>query len=884
MIRRLLDSLRVLLGRRRFERDLDAELESHLQHQIDDLVRQGVPEAEARRRARAAFGAIDGAKDAARAARGIRWADELRGDLRYAFRTLWKSPGYSAVAVATLALGLGANTAIFSVVDGVLLKPLPFPESDRLVQVAFAYPPGGLWTYRTVPTSYTGVAAYEYAGELNLFAKGEAERIKGRSVSAEFFSVLGVRAMLGRTFRAGEDAPGAPQVAVISEGLWRRRFGADRALIGQAIAVDGTPRQVIGIVPRSFAFPAVGTDVWIPIKLDPQLIATVWGAQSATFIGRLKPGVSVAQADAEHRALIPRVRDAFPFKLPRIWGQHEHNHVKALDAVIGQTLKGRLTLLLAAVGLVLLVACVNVANLNLTRLAGRERELAVRQALGGSRLRVARQLVVEQLVLAGVGGLAGVGVALLGTPLLVRWLPPNTPRLDQVTIDPRVLAFTGLAILFACLLASLGPLLRLPHAGRAELLGAGSRGGSGGPGRHRLLGTLVGTEVALSVVLVIGALTLIRSLQLLLAVDPGVAVERITTARVTPNPNWCKDQAGPCTCDPKSGTCTAFFPALEERLAAVPGVRGVALGTSVPLDGDYYTFPMDVEDHPVAPGDPAFLLGSHTVSPHYFTVLGIPLLAGRSFSREDRGPDNPVVVVNQALAKQFWPGASAVGKHLKPVWMPKAATIVGVVGDARYEALSADRPTQDFYMPMAQWSVGSATVVLKSDLPAAALEPILRREVAAVDPTATVTQVRSMGDVVLASAASPRITTILIGLFAGIALLLGAIGVYGVLSYGVTQQRREIGIRMAIGAEPGAVRRMVLRRAARLLAGGVVAGLGVAWLAASVLKGFVYGVSVRDPLSFVAVPLLFAAAGIAASYLPARRATRVSPTEVMREE
>lgn len=882
MIHRIRDSLRVLLGRRRFEAEMDAELRSHIELAADEQVSRGVPPDEALRRARAAFGALDGAKDAAREARGIRWADELTGDLRYSVRALRKAPGYAAVAVATLALGIGANTAIFSVVDGVLLKPLPYPESHRLVQVAFGYPLGALWTYRSTATSYSGVAAYEYLGELNLFVNGAAERIKGRAVSAEFFEVLGVTPVLGRTFRPGEDGPGAPRVAIISEGLWRRRFGADSTLVGKTIAIDGTPREVIGVVGRDFTFPAVGTDVWTTIVLDPKLVATVWGAQSATLIGRLQPGITVAQADAEHRALIPTVRESFPFDLPAIWGTHPENQVKSLDVAMGQAVSSRLRLLLAAVGMVLLIACVNVANLNLTRLAAREREVAVRQALGGSRLRVARQLLVEQLVIATVGGLAGVVLALAATPLLVNWLPPETPRLDQIRIDPRVMAFTGGAVLVAALLASVGPLLRLPRTGRVDLLGAGSRGASAGRTRHRMLGALVGTEVALSVVLVIGAAILVRSLARLLSVDPGVVVEQITTARVTPNPTWCKDEAGPCTCT--GASCRAFFPALEERLAALPGVRGVALGSMIPLDGGYYTFPMEVEDHPIPPGGAAPMLGSHTVSPDYFSVLGIPLLEGRAFGRQDRGPNNPVVIVNQALAKRYWPDGSAIGKHIKPVWVPQMATIVGVVGNARYEGLNREKASLDFYMPMEQWGVGSMTVALKTGAALPGMEATLRREVTAVDPTATVIQVRSMEAVLLASAAPSRMTATLIGLFAVIALLLGSIGVYGVLSYGVTQRRREIGIRMAIGAAPGTVKAMVLRQAARLLAGGVIAGLGAAWLAASVLEGFVYGVSVRDPLTYLMVPLLFAAVGFLASWLPARRATRVSPTEVMKAE
>jgi len=882
MIHRIRDSLRVLLGRRRFEREMDAELKSHIELAADDLVSRGVPRDEAMRRARASFGALDGAKDAAREARGVRWADELAGDLRYALRTLWKAPGYAAVAIATLALGIGANTAIFSVVDGVLLKPLPFPESRRLVRITRDYPMGALWTYRSATSSYRGVALYEYGGEFNLFVQGTAERIQGRAVSSEFFAVLGIPPLLGRTFREGEDAPGAVPVAVISEGLWRRRFGTDPAILTHTIHVDGTPRQVVGVVPGSFGFPKFGTEVWVPIKLDPKLHGSVWGAGGSTLIGRLKPGVTLAQADAEHRALITRVRDAYPWRMPDSFGQGETNHARLLEEVVGEGVRGRLLLLLSAVGVLLLIACVNVANLNLTRLAGREREVAVRQALGGSRFRVARQLLVEQLVLAALGGGLGIVLAYAGTPLLLRFLPPDTPRLDEVAIDLRVLGFTALAILAAGLLAALGPLLRLPRTGRAEVLGAGNRGSSAGPKRARLAALLVGTEVALSVVLVIGAVILLRSLESLLNVDPGVVVERLTTARVTPDPVLCKDQAGPCTC-PADGQCTGFFPTLEERLATMPGIRGAALTTMVPLDGGWSGFAMDIEDHPVEPGKPAHILGMHAVSPGYFAVLGIPILSGRAFTPDDRGPGAPVMIVNQTLATRRWPGQSALGKKLKPVWLPTWATIVGVVADVRYEGLSTPI-SEEFYMPMAQWGVGSVVAVMKSDLPPSSIEPVLRKEVAAVDPTATVKDVRSMGEVVLASAAAPRTTTTLIGLFAGVALILGAIGVYGVLSYGVTQRRREIGIRMAIGAAPVAVRAMVMRQAARLLAGGLVVGLLVAWLGASVLKGFVYGVSVRDPLTYAMVPVLFALVGFAASYLPARRATRVSPTEVMREE
>jgi len=840
------------------------------------------------------FGSVDGAKDEARAARGVRWADELGQDLRYGFRTLRKSPGYAAVAVATLALGIGANTAIFSVVDGVLLKPLPFPESDRLVHINFGYPLGAIWAYRDQTKSYTGVGSYEYGSELNLYHKGVAERIPGRAVTSEFFSVLGVTPLRGRTFRPGEDAPGAAPVVAISEALWRRRFDADPGLIGQGILIDGTPREVVGILPRSFRFPTAGTDLWVPSKLDPKNVAEVWGAGGVTMIGRLKPGVTLAQADAEHRALIPTVRTAPPFKLPDSWGTGPENHAQWLDAQIGGRVRSRLTLLLAAVGLVLLIACVNVANLSLTRLTARDREIAVRQALGGSRWRVARQLVVEQLVLAAIGGVLGIATALAALPLLIRWLPPDTPRLDEVHIDPRVLVYTAAVVVVAGLLASVGALrfksgVRGPESGA----GLGTRAVSGGVRHHRLLNGLVSSEVALSVMLAIGAVILVRSLEAMLAVDPGLVVERLVTARVTPNPVWCNADAGPCTCEQNgrvagvdsgsSGRCKGFFPALDERLSPLPGVTGVALGTTVPLDNNFFSFPMAIEDHPVPPGQPAFMLGSHTVSPGYFRTLGIPVLEGRDFTPEDRHGALDVVIVSRSLKQRFWPDQSPIGKRMKPVWFNNWLTVVGVVGDARYEGLQA-KQSEDFYMPMAQFGIARAAVAIRSPLPLDEVERMIRREVAAVDPSATVNHVETMEEVLRANVAQPRTTATLIGGFAALALLLGAIGVYGVLSYGVSQRKREIGIRMAIGAEPATVRRMVLVRAMGLVVGGVVAGLGLAWVASSVLKSFVFGVSVRDPLSYVLVPAGFMIVGVLAGWLPARRATRVSPVEVMREE
>jgi predicted permease len=873
MIARLRDMLRALFGRRRFEADMSEEFRFHIEQQAEDLVRSGVPRAEAMRRARAHFGPIDGTKDEARAARGIRWADELRGDLRYAGRTLRRAPGFALVVILTLALGIGANTMIFSVINGVLLKPLPFPEGDRLVHVAQDYPLGALKFYRTEAGSFDGVASYENGGEDNLFAEQRPERVRGRSVSAEFFSVLGVRAHLGRTFQPGEDAPGASPVAVISYGLWARRFGSDPGIVGKPIVINGFTREIIGVAARGFAFPVAGTEIWTPVRLNPENVGELWGAMGTTYFGRLKPGVTVATADAEHRAMITRIRDAFPWRMPDRWATGTANHVRRLDELMAAGVKQRLGLLFGAVGLVLLIACANVANLNLTRLAGRQREILVRQALGGSRLRVARQLFVEQLVLAGLGGAAGVAIALIGTPLLVAWLPADTPRLDGVAMDGTVLAFTAGASVLAGLFAALGPMLRVPKAERLD--GLGNRNISTGRPVGRLAGALVVAEMALAVVLVVGAGLLVRSLGRLLAIDPGIRTEQVVTARVNPDPARCGDG--------DIRLCVAFYGALERELAAIPGVTAVEFASMLPLDGQVVWYPMNVEDHPVPPGAPATGLTPHVVSPGYFTLMGVKLERGRMFTREDRMTSPLVAVIGKAAADHYWPGTSPLGKKIKPVWRQDWYTIVGVVSDVHRTGLQ-ERPELDFYMPIEQWTAGSMTMVVRTTREPALLEPDLKSALARVDATAPISNVRTMEQVVRTSVASPRTTTILLAGFAAVALLLGAIGVYGVLSYGVTQRRREIGIRMAIGAVAADVRWIVMRRAAMLVAAGLGLGLTVAWLGASVLRGFVFGVSVRDGVTFAVAPLLFVVVGFLAAYLPARRATLVPPREVLQGE
>jgi predicted permease len=877
MLRSLIRVLRSLLGRRRFEREMSEELRFHLESQAARLRSQGMSPEAAMGRARAQFGSVEGTKEEARESTGLRLWDELRSDVRYAVRGLRRSPGYASVAVVTLALGIGANTTIFSVIDGVLLRPLPFPEAERLVQVA-VYPNGAFPFYQQSPL-YAAVGAYSYQGELNLLSDGAPERVSGRLVSAGLFGVLGVEAQEGRTFRAGEDQTGAAPVAIISDGLWRRRFGADVGIVGRAVDVDGVSHEIVGVLPRGFNFPTDGTEIWIPITYRFDQPIPLWNS-SSTIIGRLKPSLPVATADAEHRGMIDRVREGFPWPMPKEFGRGEENHVRPLAAVMTAGVQGRLFLLLGAVGLVLLIACANVANLNLTRMAGREREVVVRQALGGTRGRIARQLMVEQLFLAGTGAAAGVGLAMVGTPLLVRWLPPGTPRLDTVTIDGRVLAFTAAASVLAAVLAALGPILRVPHGGSGTAaLRDGGRSASPGLGRSRLSGALVITEVAVAVALVVGAGLVVRSLAALLAVDSGIDVRRLVSARVTIDPLECLE-LGVTDAAP----CRAFYQRLEERLGAMPGVRRYALSNQLPLEDRGGDIPVDIEDHPRPPSEPAHLLVRQVVTPEYFDLLGFTKEEGRLLTPADRRGAPGVAVASRYLADRYWPGQSAVGKRFRPVWWTDQwITIVGVVGDVRHRGAWGE-PGLVYYTPLAQAPQAASYALVETSLALPVFESGFRGLVRSVDPRVPVSRVRAMPEVAAAAVAAPRVTAILLGGFALLAVILGAVGVYGVLSYGVSQRRREIGIRMAVGAEPGAVRRMVLRRAGVLVLSGLGIGLLAAWAGASAMRGFVYGVSVRDPITYAAAAAVFSVVGLAAAYLPARRATRVEALAVLRED
>jgi len=865
-----------LLGRRQVEAEMTEEMWAHIGFHARELERGGLSAEEAMRRARADFGSVEGTKEAARQALGLRLWDEVRGDLRQAARLLRRAPGYAATAIITLALGIGATTTIFSVINGVLLRPLPFAESDRLVQVA-VYPNGALALYQDA-ASFEAIGLYSWAGEMSLLSDGLPERVRGRSVSVGFFNVLRLQAQHGRVFRTGEDAPGAAEVVLVSDGLWRRRFGADPGLVGRTVVVDGRPREVVGILPRGFNFPVAGTELWIPVVLNPATPIPLWNSTSR-FIARLRPGVDLAAANAEHRALIPQVRDGFPWTMPDDFGTGAENQVRTLQEVMTASVRDRLLLVFGAVSLVLLVACANVANLNLTRMAGRLDEVAVRQALGGTRLRLARQLLVEQLVLSGVGAGIGVLLARAGVPLLVRWLPPDTARLDQVAVDGRVLLFTALAAIAAGVLATLGPILRVPADSVGPQAGAIR---TGPPWRSLLSGGLVVAQVALAVTLVIGAGLLLRSLGVLVNEDPGVRVERLVSAKVSLDRSRCTSQEVAPGQWELPASCRPFQAQLDGQLAATPGLGRFALASAMPLEQRGGGMAMHVEDHPRPPSEPAHWLEQQVVTPEYFALMGIEIEEGRPLTADDRAFAPSAVVISRAVADRYWPGISPIGKEIRPVWLPIWWTVVGVAADVP-PADRATEPALDFYSPMAQEPREEFFILAETGMALPEAERALREALRRADPTVPLSQVRTLREVRAATAATPRVTSLLLGAFALLALVLGAIGVYGVLSYDVTRRRREIGIRMAVGAGAGAVRGLVLRRAGRLITLGVAIGLLAAWYGSALLRGFLYGIDGRDPAAYLGAVGLFVVVGLVAAFIPARRATRVTPTTVLRD-
>ena len=806
--------------------------------------------------------------------------DPLLQDVRFALRTLRKHRGTSIVAIVCLALGIGANTAIFSVVRGVLLDALPYREPARLYSLYETFlaqgkrsdgsvSPRNYYDFRSQTQVLEDLAAYATEAR-DLGEVDNPERILGVRATANLFSVLGAPSLLGRTFAAGEDQPGAPQVVVISEGLWRRRFGGDARIVGRQITLDGARYAVIGVMPSTFDFPFRNphNDFWMPLVFRERELMSR-GNHWLQVVGRLRAGTDSARATVGLRQIADRLaRDDPDMQKDR------GIRVTALSNVMVGRVRPTLLVLVGAVGIVLLIACANVANLLLARAVARRREVALRTALGADRSRIVRQFLTESVVLSLGGGLLGVVLGRWVLSTIVTFAASSLPRADNVRVDSLVLGFVLVLTIVTGIVFGMIPAMRASQTDLREDLGDSTSRGGSGRRRHRTLNTLVGAEVALSVVLLVGAGLLVRAFVSLLDTDLGFKAERVITFRVAAPPSLAD-----------STRYAAFYRPVLERLRALPGVRAAGIINMLPLQNSGMNDYFDIVGRPVESDNARRPFAEfRVVSNDYFRTLGIPVLAGRAFDDSDAATTAPALLVNEEFARRYFPNESPLGKQIKP-WTDIPATIVGVVGSARQRSI--DRPpSSEIYVSAAQRAenLSAMSFVVATRGREDALMRATGEVLHAIAPQQPLYRLQSMSAVISGSLSTQRLTFVLVASLAGLAALLAAAGVYGVMSYGVTQRTREIGIRMAIGAQRRSVVTMVMLEAGRVAVTGIVIGLLAASAVTKLLASMLFGVSARDPLTFGAVGVSIAAVAAAASLVPALRASRVDPLRAIRTE
>jgi putative ABC transport system permease protein len=886
--------LRELFHKKQSERDLDSEVRFHLEQQVAAKRAAGMNEQEARETSMREFGSVALAEEECRDARGTRWIENIFQDLRFAVRTLLKKPGFTAVAVITLALGIGANTAIFSVVNAVLLQPLRFRDPASLVLVnegipkigfpSVGFSPPDLISYQRLQKSFEGVAGFEHQ-HYSLSGHGEPKRIEGSRVSANLFSVLGSEPAIGRAFRPEEDAPGQ-HVVMLSYGLWQRQYGGSQTILGQTIDLDRVPYTVVGVMPRGFAFPVPGTpdesepaELWVPLAFTPGEQTAYGNFFNTAVVARLKPGVSIEEAKAEGVVLSSRLLQDYPQAVLKLFPNLSLVFPMApLGRVVVGEVRPMLLVLQVAVGLVLLIACANVALLLLARASGRSREIAIRTALGATRGRLVLQLLTESFVLAISGAVVGLWLASWLKAAFLAFIPASVPLPKTVPMDSGVMLFTLAVATLASLVFGVVPALSATRTDLRGSLQEGGRGATVGRAKNRLQNVFVVAEFALALVLLAGAGLLLRSFQKLLRTDPGFRPANLLAMQVPlPGPSY-----------PTADDVRVFYQRAFNQIAQVPGVISAGFSNDLPLNGNELDA-IAIEGRETASMPSvrqSWIVGD------YLQTLGVPLIRGREFNTDDRPNTMPVVLISEGMARTLWPGENPIGKRIQfnGVWK----TIVGIVGDVHDEELSRT-PTPHTYTPFLQesdkitgdtvnGSLRSLRLVVRTQGDPSAMTPAIVGALHNLDASLAIAGIRTLDADISTSTAPQRFNAALIGIYAVAALLLALVGIYGVLAYTVTQRMHEFGIRLALGAQRGNILALVLRRGVKLVVLGAAIGLACALALTQFMASMLYGIAPRDPVTFASVTLLLAGAAVLACYIPARRATRVDPIIALRYE
>ena len=871
---------RNLVDKEKVDRELAEEIRAHLDLLTETKIKQGLTPEEARRAALVELGGVEQVKESVREVRHGRLLEDVWQDARYAVRSLRKHPSFAVIAIFTLALGIGANTAIFSMINAVLLRPLPYSDADRLVvltetvaerPIGVSYPNFVDW--RNQNTVFENIAAVRHRESFNLTGSGESERLQGRLVSANFLSTLGVKPILGRDFSAEDDRQGAAPVVMLSHALWQRRFGADEKIIGQQLTLNRESFTVVGVTPAGFEY-RLDADLSVPIGLSTERFSARGRDPGIEAIARIPAGVSSETANAELNTIAARLEQQYPET-----NKGRRVRLDSLREVIVGDIRPILLTLLGAVGLVLLIACANVANLLLARSARRQKEIAIRTALGAGRSRILRQLFTESVMLAISAGIIGLLLAVVGTGLLSSYIPEGIPRLREISIDTSVLLFTLGASLLTGLLFGLAPALQTSNPALTETLKEGERNSS--RGHNRTGKFLVVSEVALTLVLLIGAGLLVKSFWRLMRVDPGFNPENLLAMQI------------PVNAGPDEGTRVAnFLDQLQQRLKQLPGVQSVAISNGLPFEGaNQPAFVIEGQAPPEPGREPNGIL--YITSNDYFETLGITLLRGRTFSAHDTPSTMPVVLIDEVFARQYFGNEDPLGKRLKQGGLgSESREIIGIVRHVEHsglEGLSAARG--EVYYSFSQIPVERlprfvrrVNLLVRTSVEPLSLTQSVRGQVAALDRDQPVFNVRTMEQAVARSVAARRFSMILLSVFASLALVLAAVGIYGVISYSVAQRTREVGIRMALGAQTTDVLKLVVRDGLKLVVVGVVVGLVGAIMLTRLMSSLLFGVTPTDTVTYTTVALVLIGVALAACYIPARRATKVDPLVALRFE